>query len=258
MIAFALINLFAVANGHGYVFSPPSRSYLCREHVNDPSLCGPVIWEPQSVEGSYQFPKFGPADGRLASGGIDRFGGLDRPSDRWFARSINYEEADNEKVKQAFDWYLTAPHSTASFRVFVTNARYNVTDHPLRRSDLHLTPSDYVCEQRMGGAKPNRTHTVHCEFPRDAFLTDRQQAFLAVWDVGDNYNAFYQIIDFRASFTTQTTEPATTKVTTTTTTMDGSANATISPFWLRAAAKDDRSIVINMANVTTLQLILFA
>lgn len=251
MIAFVLINLFAVANGHGYVFSPPSRSYLCREHVNDPSLCGPVIWEPQSVEGRYQFPKFGPADGRLASGGIERFGGLDRPSDRWFARSINYEAADDDgKVRQAFDWYLTAPHVTASFRVFVTNARYNVTDHPLRRSDLHLTPNEYVCEQRMGNAKPNRTHTVHCEFPRAAFLPDRQQAFLAVWDVGDNYNAFYQIIDFRASFPTQTSE----STTTTTTTTERSVNATTS--WLRT--KDERSIVINMANITTLQLILFA
>lgn len=42
------------ASAHGYVESPASRSYLCKQGVN--VNCGPIQYEPQSVEGIGGFP----------------------------------------------------------------------------------------------------------------------------------------------------------------------------------------------------------
>lgn len=207
MMMMLLLSLLTVgmhvrmAHGHGYVFSPPSRSCLCRERVNAESDCGSVMWEPQSVEGKHRFPVGGPADGELASGGVRRFAKLDRPSDRWHAialhRSSDEVAAAANSVKIPFRWRLTVAHRSEGFRVFVTNERYNVSDHALRRDDLRFE-ARYVCGELI--AKLNHTYTINCEFPRDAFLPGRQQAFLAIWDVGNNYNAFYQIIDFQMIF----------------------------------------------------------
>lgn len=186
------------ANSHGYVYSPPSRSCLCHDRSNelsnDPSLCGPVRWEPQSVEGSCGFPSGGPPDGKLASGGQSLFSNLDKPSDLWSVNFINY--TNSRYVEQTFRWRITAVHKSVKFRVFVTNENYNATDHPLRRDDLHME-DDHVCVQRV--SRPAALHNVTCKFPRTAIRPDRQQAFLAIWDVENNFNAFYQIIDFRAN-----------------------------------------------------------
>ena len=49
------------AFSHGYIQNPPSRSYLCS--TGAVTNCGPIQWEPQSVEGPKGFPQAGPADG---------------------------------------------------------------------------------------------------------------------------------------------------------------------------------------------------
>lgn len=54
------------ASAHGYVESP-SRSFLCKQGVN--VNCGPVQYEPQSVEGIGGFPQLGPSDGQIAGVG---------------------------------------------------------------------------------------------------------------------------------------------------------------------------------------------
>lgn len=58
---------FRKASAHGYVESPASRSYLCKQGVN--VNCGPIQYEPQSVEGIGGFPQLGPSDGQIAGAG---------------------------------------------------------------------------------------------------------------------------------------------------------------------------------------------
>lgn len=68
---------------HGYIKSPASRAYKCAQGIN--KTCGDIKYEPQSVEQRSGFPdKDFPEDGKLASGGIQRFGKLDEAGEnRW-------------------------------------------------------------------------------------------------------------------------------------------------------------------------------
>ena len=72
------------ASAHGYVESPASRSYLCKQGVN--VNCGPVQYEPQSVEGIGGFPQLGPSDGQIAGAG--HFPALDVQAGKWPAIAI--------------------------------------------------------------------------------------------------------------------------------------------------------------------------
>lgn len=59
---------------HGYIDTPPSRAFLCSaKGKNLNKDCGPIQYEPQSIEGVKGFPKDGPADGQIASGGKEAF-----------------------------------------------------------------------------------------------------------------------------------------------------------------------------------------
>lgn len=77
-ILFCLLTSQAFA--HGYITEPASRAANCRDGENPAAMCGSAQWEPQSIETLSGFPdgKF-PPDGRLASGGIERFLPLDTP-----------------------------------------------------------------------------------------------------------------------------------------------------------------------------------
>ena len=63
------------AEGHGYLISPPSRNFLCKQGGN--VNCGPIQYEPQSLEALSGYPSGGPADGQIASAGLAQFGQLD-------------------------------------------------------------------------------------------------------------------------------------------------------------------------------------
>lgn len=55
------------AEGHGYTDQPISRQKLCQtKAVAD---CGPIQWEPQSVEGYKGFPRPDPPTARSARAG---------------------------------------------------------------------------------------------------------------------------------------------------------------------------------------------
>lgn len=81
---------------HGYVESPISRAAACQQSIN--RECGPVQYEPQSVEyvpqmtsagGVSAFPEGGPKDGQIASGGVSRFSQLDLYGvDQWHSGVI--------------------------------------------------------------------------------------------------------------------------------------------------------------------------
>ncbi|MEJ8651846.1 lytic polysaccharide monooxygenase auxiliary activity family 9 protein [Streptomyces sp. MS1.AVA.3] len=140
------------ASAHGYVSSPPSRQAQCAAGTIE---CGPVKWEPQSVEG--------PKGLTSCSGGNSRFAELDNDAKGWKVTPIG--------STQSFNWRLTARHSTSTWQYFVGGTK--------------------VAEFNDGGAQPPETvsHTVNFGALKG------KQKILAVWNIADTANAFYACID---------------------------------------------------------------
>ncbi|GAA5115907.1 lytic polysaccharide monooxygenase [Haloechinothrix salitolerans] len=141
-----------VANAHGYVSSPPSRQAQCAEGTVP---CGPIKWEPQSVEG--------PKGLRSCSGGNAEFAELDDDSKAWQATPV-----DNSVT---FKWTFTARHVTANYQYFLNGTK--------------------IAEFDGGNQQPPPTisHDV------DLGDVSGRQKVLAVWNIGDTGNAFYACID---------------------------------------------------------------
>lgn len=164
------------ASAHGYIESPTSRSYMCKTGQN--LNCGPVQYEPQSIEAQGTFPKLGPADGQIASGGI--FKQLDvQTVDRW-------NKVTMKGGKNTFTWRLTAPHSTAEWKYYITKKDWN-PNKPLTRADFEQI--GYIHE---GGKKPSSYESHEINVPTDR---DGYHVILGVWEIADTPNAFYQVMD---------------------------------------------------------------
>ncbi|TKG73409.1 lytic polysaccharide monooxygenase auxiliary activity family 9 protein [Prauserella endophytica] len=176
----ASVALAPSASGHGYTQNPPSRSLHCQQGaVSD---CGPIQWEPQSVEGPKGFPSAGPADGMICAGGNDQFAQLDDQAKPWprtpMPSGQNFE----------FEWTLKVPHATSSFRYFVTKNGWD-PGQPLTRAQLEPEPFLTV---DFGGQRPPTTvnHTGRLPAGKSG-----HHMVLAVWDVADTANAFYACSD---------------------------------------------------------------
>ncbi|WP_159566709.1 lytic polysaccharide monooxygenase [Budvicia diplopodorum] len=174
----------AQVSAHGYVKSPSSRAYQCNQGIN--VGCGSVQYEPQSIEGPKGFPESGPPDGHIASGNKAAYFQLDEQTPtRW--HKVNMNTGDN-----TFVWYLTAQHSTTSWRYFITKTGWDASQ-PLSRAAFDLTP---FCQINDGGAIPPMEVVHKCTIPKDR---KGSHVILAVWDIADTANAFYQAIDVNLS-----------------------------------------------------------
>jgi predicted carbohydrate-binding protein with CBM5 and CBM33 domain len=168
------------ALSHGYTQSPPSRSYRCAQQ--QVANCGPIQYEPQSVEGPKGFPQAGPADGHICSANHSEFAQLDDPrGGTWPAASMTSGASYN------FTWTFTALHATTSFRYFITKTGYDPTK-PLTRAALESTP---FLQQNLGGTRPPNPVTHRGTLP----TRHGRQLILAVWDIADTANAFYSCSD---------------------------------------------------------------
>jgi len=166
-----------VGYGHGYI--DISRGKMCRDGLN--SGCGSIVWEPQSLEGPDRFPGTGPADGQIASAGVGRFSQLNEQSPtRWHKTDIN-------SGAFTFNWHFTAVHRTRDWRYFITQPNWNPS-LPLSRSAFDTTP---FCSVSGGNQVPPKNVSHDCTIP------DRTgyHVILAVWDVGDTSNSFYNVLD---------------------------------------------------------------
>ncbi|MED1749733.1 lytic polysaccharide monooxygenase [Bacillus zhangzhouensis] len=169
------------AFAHGFIEKPGSRAALCSEAFGFLNLnCGSVMYEPQSLEAKKGFPHSGPADGQIASAG-GLFGGiLDQQSEnRWFKHIMTGGE-------HTFTWTYTAPHNTSQWHYYITKKGWD-PDKPLKRADFELigaVPHD--------GSPASRNLSHHIYIPEDRL---GYHVILAVWDVADTENAFYQVID---------------------------------------------------------------
>lgn len=179
--ALALPLLFAgIAWGHGYTTSPESRAYKCAQKtVTD---CGAIQYEPQSTEGPKNFPQGGPADGKLCSAGVTRFAELDNQrGGTWPTTKLT------SGATYTFKWHLTAAHSTSSFRYFVTKNGWNPSA-PLTRAQLDTTP--FLNVPFSGRPGTDVSHSGKLPSNKSG-----RHMILAVWDIADTANAFYQCSD---------------------------------------------------------------
>ena len=175
----ALLCLPQLLQAHGYVSSPESRSLLCHERVN--SNCGPIQWEPQSVEGLDRFPETGPADGEIASAGLEQFSQLNEQTiSRW-------SKVDIASGQQSFSWRFTANHASRDWRYYITKTNWN-PNQPLTRASFDLSP---FCTVDGNYERPPKQMTHQCYVPE----RNGYHVILSVWDVGDTVNSFYQVID---------------------------------------------------------------
>ena len=197
-ISYKALGLFVTAiavpsavSAHGYVSNPPSRNILCKQGSN--LNCGAIQYEPQSLEAVSGFPSGGPADGKIASAGLAAFGPLDeQTSSRWIHQSM-------QPGPNAFTWTFTANHVTKNWRYYITQPNWN-PNQPLSRAAFESTPFCTV-EGKMQRPPMNVSH--NCNVP----ARNGYQLILAVWEVGDTVNSFYNIID--ANFTGSTPGPVT-------------------------------------------------
>lgn len=143
-----------VASAHGYVSAPASRQAQCAQGTVQ---CGPITWEPQSVEG--------PKGLRSCSGGNAQFAELDDDGKGWQAAPVS--------GSVSFTWTFTAPHRSSTFEYFVGDQK--------------------VAEFDAGGQQPPQglTHEV------DVSGLSGRQKMLAVWNVADTPNAFYACVDLQ-------------------------------------------------------------
>lgn len=168
-----------VASAHGYVTSPKSRAYLCKTGAN--TDCGAIQWEPQSLEGPSDWPVGGPPDEQVASAGNARFGELDvQARSRW---KKNTASAGTRKFK----WSLTAAHVTRNWRYYITRADWNPSQK-LTRASFETAP---FCTADGGMQQPPMEVTHKCTLP----ARSGYQIVLAVWEIGDTANSFYNVID---------------------------------------------------------------
>ncbi|WP_075203113.1 lytic polysaccharide monooxygenase [Enterobacter bugandensis] len=168
------------ALAHGYVTQPASRSYLCNKGNN--IGCGAVQYEPQSVEGTKGFPDAGPSDGAIASGGNTRFLELNQQSPtRWYKVIIH-------PGSNKFIWKLTATHRTTDWQYYITRQGWD-TSKPLSRSSFELEP---FCQIDGKGEIPLSQVQHTCTVPSNR---SGYHVILAVWNIADTTNAFYQAID---------------------------------------------------------------
>lgn len=179
LLFLALSVMFAQsASAHGNVID--SRATLCAEGVN--TDCGPVQYEPFSVEGRGDFPEYGVPDGQIAGGTV--FPALDeQTSERW-------AKVDISGGTHTFEWNIVANHSTNRWDYYITKKGWDPNSE-LARADLEL-----FCTYDDHGEQPPNTVTHDCFIPNDRA---GYYVIVAVWDIEDTENAFYQVIDANLS-----------------------------------------------------------
>lgn len=171
------------AESHGWVGGSASE-LTARAAMPGNTGLGQVQYEPQSIEGVGDYPVGGPADGKLASAGVAAFAPLDEQSaTRWVKNQVS-------PGAHRFGWTFTAPHNTEKFTYYITKNGWD-PNAPLDRGDFELlknVPHD------GSAASTNPVHTV--DIPADH---SGYHVILAVWEISNTVNAFYNVIDVNIS-----------------------------------------------------------
>ncbi|MGM9903266.1 chitin-binding protein [Enterococcus hirae] len=179
-VGIVMLGLFGFGTSgyaHGYITSPGSRAYFGTAAAGNLNQnVGRAQWEPQSIEA----PKNTFIDGKIASAGVSGFEPLDeQTTTRWHKSVIN---AGTLNVT----WNLTAQHRTSTWDYYITKSGWN-PDQPLKFSDFEL-----ITKIDDKAAIPPKTVNQTITIPQDR---KGYQVILAVWNISDTTNAFYQVMD---------------------------------------------------------------
>ncbi|MDW3646640.1 MAG: lytic polysaccharide monooxygenase [Bacteroidia bacterium] len=175
---------------HGTVISPPSRVWNCyRENPENPSSAACISavashgtqplydWnEINQANADGNHSQFVP-DGKLASGGRQKYGGMDQVRSDWVATPVTAGPT-------AIIWKNTAPHATAYYDVYITKESWQ-PDQALHWDDLELlvrtAPSPAESEVSIPVTLPPRVgrHVIYSLWQR----SDSPEAFYSTSDV---------------------------------------------------------------------------
>ncbi|KRW59401.1 N-acetylglucosamine-binding protein GbpA [Pseudomonas sp. TTU2014-080ASC] len=193
------------ASAHGFVESPKSRSFMCHSEGGQANTnCGPVEYEPQSVEyigrpdGSLShfpsnsqactgdFTKCGPADGTIPAGGLPQFSALnEQTATRWAKNVVKPGPLD-------ITWLYRAAHSTRYWQFYITKKDWN-PNQPLTRDSFELKPLLDEPWPSLNAPVESGQRTHHkLNIPADR---SGYHVLLATWKVHDTDATFYQVID---------------------------------------------------------------
>lgn len=175
------VNVFA----HGYVQSPISRAYQGnidkgKDYDGAIAKYGIAANEPQSLEAPKGFPKTGPADGKIASANGAKGFELDQQT------ATFWKKQDITAGPTNFTWNYTQSHPTAKWHYYITKNGWD-QNKPLTRSELQL-----IGEVNGNGEDAKETPTQTINIPSDHI---GYHVILAVWDIANTPNAFYNVID---------------------------------------------------------------
>jgi chitin-binding protein len=151
--------------------------------------CGAIQYEPQSVEG--------PKGLKSCDGGKSQFAVLGDDSRNWPATSVG--------STVTFNWVLTARHATSTWEYWIGGKRIAVFDD--------------------GGKQPNATVSHQVSL---AGYGGRQK-LLAIWNIADTANAFYNCIDLQVGGGTSNPTPTRTATPAPTPTKSPTKTASPSP-----------------------------
>ncbi|WP_380179660.1 lytic polysaccharide monooxygenase [Kalamiella sp. sgz302252] len=186
---------------HGHIATPASRAYFAWQEgkLNAGQLnqreAGKFFPATQSgltdvVAPSDSPNALPPRDGEIASAnqGDGRF--LDEPGTHWKKHTVT----SNEIMK--FVWTYTAPHSTRRYNYFITREDWN-PNLPLSRAQFESEPffkaefTEQPFWSHGATLRPTGPTTHEIQLPQRSGY----HVLLAVWEVADTGNAFYQVID---------------------------------------------------------------
>lgn len=171
------------AQAHGWIGGSGSE-LTARAAMPGNTGLGQVQYEPQSVEGPGGYPADGPVDGEIASAGVAAFAPLDEQSaTRWVKNEVN-------PGPHRFGWTYTAPHATSKWTYYITKNGWD-QNAPLDRGDFELLTT---VQHDGSAADTDPVHTV--DIPSDH---TGYHVILAVWDIANTANAFYNVVDVEIS-----------------------------------------------------------
>ncbi|WP_253379112.1 lytic polysaccharide monooxygenase [unidentified bacterial endosymbiont] len=186
---------------HGHVFSPASRAYFAWQagqldtgQLNQreagkffPALHSGLRDPIAPQDQSNALP---PPDGKIGSANQGNGEFLDAPGTHWQKHDVLSSDV------LTISWFYSAKHLTRRWNYFITRPNWDA-NLPLSRAQFEDKPFYQVelTEQPFwshGTALTPPQPTVH-----DVILPERSgyHVILAVWEVADTGNAFYQVID---------------------------------------------------------------
>lgn len=188
---------------HGHVFSPASRAYFANQQglldwgalnqreagkffpETHSGLTDPLA--PQDIVNDLP-----PPDGKIASANQSTGAFLDEPGTQWQKHDV----LSGEVLR--ISWNYSAPHATRRWNYFITREGWD-PNLPLSRQQFEEKPFFQVqlSEQPYWDSTVATALTPPQPTEHDVILPERSgyHVLLAVWEVANTGNAFYQVVD---------------------------------------------------------------